>query len=257
VTSLPAKTCTRCGEVKSLEDYYRQAAAKDGRQYSCKTCVNTLGVATYAANIPPELVAKRQHQQEEATKGVKTCVKCNLTKPLTEYYKDSKSPGGYQYSCNICDNATSAKYREENKEAISVQRRTYREDNKDLVRLRKSQYYEKNKEVIKVTHREYAKNNRDKHNEAKHRRRARILGNGVQKYTTLQVLETYGTDCHLCNRPVDMSAPRGVGQPGWETGLHIDHVIPVSKGGQDSLANVRPSHGKCNVIKGGRLEGEF
>jgi 5-methylcytosine-specific restriction endonuclease McrA len=31
--------------------------------------------------------------------------------------------------------------------------------------------------------------------------------------------------------------------------LHIDHVYPLSKGGLDTLENVRPSHGKCNIVK--------
>jgi 5-methylcytosine-specific restriction endonuclease McrA len=46
-----------------------------------------------------------------------------------------------------------------------------------------------------------------------------------------------------------MSAPRKVGQDGWEHGLHIDHVYPLSKGGLDTLENVRPAHGKCNIVK--------
>lgn len=63
------------------------------------------------------------------------------------------------------------------------------------------------------------------------------------------VIETYGTDCHLCGGAIDLSAPRTPGKPGWEKSLHVDHVIPLSKGGDDTLENVRPSHGKCNIKK--------
>ena len=68
-------------------------------------------------------------------------------------------------------------------------------------------------------------------------------------YSDKDVLDTYGIDCHICNTPIDLSAPRQVGSPGWEKGLHIDHVYPLSKGGLDTLENVRPSHGQCNIIK--------
>jgi 5-methylcytosine-specific restriction endonuclease McrA len=68
------------------------------------------------------------------------------------------------------------------------------------------------------------------------------------------VIKTYGTDCHLCGGPVDLDAPRTPGKPGWERSLHIDHVIPLSKGGDDTLENVRPSHGKCNVRKHNKWE---
>lgn len=68
-------------------------------------------------------------------------------------------------------------------------------------------------------------------------------------FSATMVLETYGTDCHLCGGAIDLDAPRTAGKPGWEKSLHIDHVIPLSKGGDDTLDNVRPSHGKCNVRK--------
>ena len=59
----------------------------------------------------------------------------------------------------------------------------------------------------------------------------------------------YGSDCHICLNPIDLLAPRQPGIKGWEYGLHIDHVIPLSKGGPDTLGNVRPAHGSCNVKK--------
>jgi len=73
-------------------------------------------------------------------------------------------------------------------------------------------------------------------------------------YSDADVLSTYGLDCHICQTPIDLSAPRQVGQNGWEKGLHIDHVYPLSKGGLDTIENVRPSHGKCNIIKWATVE---
>lgn len=71
-------------------------------------------------------------------------------------------------------------------------------------------------------------------------------------YTLVDILIAHGTKCYLCNQPIDYAAPRSPGKPGWENGLHIDHVIPLSKGGSDHLENVKPSHGRCNIIKGNR-----
>lgn len=70
-----------------------------------------------------------------------------------------------------------------------------------------------------------------------------------EPYTLKQVINIYGTNCHICLDLIDMDAPRRVGWGGWEKGLHIDHVIPLSKGGDDTLENVRPSHGQCNIMK--------
>jgi 5-methylcytosine-specific restriction endonuclease McrA len=86
------------------------------------------------------------------------------------------------------------------------------------------------------------------------RKRAIKFGVQTEWYSPMQVVELYGTDCHICNNPIDFDAPRQVGQPGWEHGLQIDHVIPLSKGGNDLIENVRPSHGYCNNVKNASIE---
>jgi 5-methylcytosine-specific restriction endonuclease McrA len=70
------------------------------------------------------------------------------------------------------------------------------------------------------------------------------------KYSMFEILLMHGTKCHICNGSIDYSAPRIVGRKGWQNGLHLDHVIPLSKGGSDHIENVKPSHAKCNISKG-------
>jgi 5-methylcytosine-specific restriction endonuclease McrA len=41
-----------------------------------------------------------------------------------------------------------------------------------------------------------------------------------------------------------------MGEEGWELYPHLDHVIPLSKGGNDTPDNVRTTHAKCNMAKG-------
>ena len=80
-------------------------------------------------------------------------------------------------------------------------------------------------------------------------KRAREYGAKHIPYELNEVLNTYGTNCHICQEPIDMNAPRRVGLDGWEQGLHLDHLIPLSKGGEDTIENIRPTHGQCNLIK--------
>lgn len=112
------------------------------------------------------------------------------------------------------------------------------------------------KQELAENHKRWVKENPVKHKELirkhSHIRRARLLGNESEPYTEQEVLELYGTDCHICNEPIDLQANRRAGQDGWEKGLHIDHVIPILKGGPDTLENVRPSHGLCNISKGAK-----
>jgi 5-methylcytosine-specific restriction endonuclease McrA len=99
----------------------------------------------------------------------------------------------------------------------------------------------------------YRAENPDKINAIARRKRARKKANGWEKYTEAQVLELYGAVCHICCEAIDLTLPRRIGVEGWEKGLQIDHVIPISKGGPDTLANVKPSHGKCNQNKRANL----
>jgi len=77
------------------------------------------------------------------------------------------------------------------------------------------------------------------------RRRARLRGVSSEPYALSDITERDGWDCHLCGTPVDPLC-------GWPDRqcASIDHVVPISKGGPDVLANVRLAHWYCNTIRG-------
>jgi 5-methylcytosine-specific restriction endonuclease McrA len=95
--------------------------------------------------------------------------------------------------------------------------------------------------------------NPEKRRSAWRKRNALINGNKVERYSEKDVLNLYGTSCYLCSEEINLSASRrsGIGKD-WEFGLNIDHVIPISFGGPDTLENVRPTHVLCNIKKGNR-----
>ena len=138
---------------------------------------------------------------------------------------------------------------------------------KERERERKKKYWIANREKLIAYHKDYIKKNpnvsrrKQKKYWAKNPekaqafnrlRRARV--NNVEHIpsTKEEVLKKYGTDCHICGTPIDLKALRKVGKKGWEHGLHLDHLIPISKGGPDTIDNVRPAHGICNITKGAK-----
>lgn len=124
------------------------------------------------------------------------------------------------------------------------------EQNKEKVREYNQQYYQNNKDYFKQKYSEWAKSHPEERRVLNRKRRALLSGVESEPYTQSQVVEAYGTLCHLCLVEIDFSAPRRQGlAPGWELGLHIDHVVALAKGGPDILANVRPSHAVCNLLK--------
>lgn len=51
----------------------------------------------------------------------------------------------------------------------------------------------------------------------------------------------YGDDCYLCGSVADT----------------IDHVIPLSRGGNNDISNLRPACYDCNIKKGSQLLSDY
>lgn len=73
---------------------------------------------------------------------------------------------------------------------------------------------------------------------AAQRRRAIVNAAFVEDVHSLVVLERDDGCCGICGGDVD------------PTDFHVDHIIPLSKGGEHSYANVQAAHPSCNVRKG-------
>lgn len=125
----------------------------------------------------------------------------------------------------------------------------YKIKNKDQIVLNRLQWINSNREKISKYQQKYISANPEVDRNKDRKRRALKKQNGFEKYTEKQVLEKYGSICYLCSKPIDLNLPRQAGKPGWENGLHIEHFIDIAKGGPDTLENVRPSHGLCNLRK--------
>ena len=189
---------------------------RDGKHYSyCKTC-NSKRSAEYRQNNKEQLKeSKKEYYQKNEEK---------ILEKAKEYYQN-------------------------NKEKIIERKKEYYQSNKEQKKEYQKEHYQNNKEKIRESQKEYNQNNTHKKREYERKRRALKQKNIHEPYSEKQVLELYGTSCHICKKPVNLSASRSPGAPGWEQGLHLDHVTPVSKGGADTLENVKPAHGLCNLQK--------
>lgn len=151
-------------------------------------------------------------------------------------------------------------------EDIKADQRAYYQKNKEYLKQKAQEYYAANKERLRPIRKKWQTENLEKHrtyNQKSYRkysnkalirvrsRKIKMLGNGIEPYTLDQILEEYGVVCYLCETPIDLTLPRKIGNPGWEYGLHLDHVLPISKGGKDCLDNVAPTHALCNLNKRG------
>jgi 5-methylcytosine-specific restriction endonuclease McrA len=61
------------------------------------------------------------------------------------------------------------------------------------------------------------------------------------------VLRTKPPVCALCGQLIDLTLS-GL----HPDGPHVDHIVPRSKGGQDTYTNLQPTHRRCNLQRGNR-----
>lgn len=155
---------------------------------------------------------------------MKTCIDCKKEFPATEeyFYNNRKT---LQTVCKRCSSNRALKH--------------YRANRED--RIKAMSIYDK-------THPEAQRRSTRKFN---------ALKRGVhhENWTEQQLIDTYGTDCYICNKVVDFTAPRK--GEGSDFSSWPDHVIPISRGGEDTIRNVRPCHRKCNEYKGKKTYDEY
>lgn len=164
-------------------------------------------------------------------------------------------------------------YREANRALIATQRRAYFDANADRIRERDRERYRANRELhlqraaayhaanpekVAAHKRRYLDANRDEHRERRRaydaanpekkrertaRYRARALAAPVvEAIDRAAIVARDKSICHLCGEPVGADD------------LHLDHVVPLSRGGEHTAENLRVAHGICNQRKGDRVD---
>ena len=154
--------------------------------------------------------------------------------------------------CDLCaafKKEYQSRYYKSNKQKCIDYARNYYYENKEIRDIQRRAWARANPERTREYNRNLYRKNPQATLERTRRRKVRILGNEIKPYTLQEVLEEYGSVCYLCEIQIDLTLPRKIGVSGWEYGLHLDHVIPVSKNGGDTLENVAPTHAICNLNK--------
>jgi 5-methylcytosine-specific restriction endonuclease McrA len=154
--------------------------------------------------------------------------------------------------------ARSRKWQADNRERKRETQRRWYEKNRDRARLAMRRNYEANREAYIDRAREWAEANPDRRREIadawdksesgrlsrRNRaaiRRARLLALPTESIDLLVVYERDSGLCGLCGGPVDPDD--------W----HLDHVVPLAKGGHHIYDNVQVAHPRCNLAKGANL----
>ena len=206
---------------------------------------------------------------------MKYCCKCNVSKSFDSFHKKCNSSDGFSTICKECKRALDKAYREENKEKLAKQfKDKYYKDLEVTRALAREKYKNASDEAKvkrKLTKKEYNKNLPEHVKERKknydkeyfssetgklviansvHKRRAQKLSSCDNTITSQSLEELKKSQeylCKYCGCALDFSAKGTV---------HLDHVIPLSKGGAHSISNVVWSCSSCNLRKSNTIINE-
>lgn len=259
----PLKVCTKCGQAKPATAEYFDGCktCKHGLRPDCKACRVEYQRAYREAN--KEQVAEYKRVWYETNRGRISEQK------RARYWADV---GRANEQRRISPEARKERraeyqraYREANRERIAEYQRAYREANRDRLRAydrarypaRRENvleylraYYEANKEKFRTAGHKWKLTNKERRvaldRAAVERRRARNLG-AEGTYTAADVQAQYERQkgrCYWCGVRVGDT-------------YHVDHVVPLSRGGSNWPENLVVACPTCNMSKGAKLPHEW
>lgn len=171
----------------------------------------------------------------------KWCSGCREMKPVEAFSQDKNRCDGLQGRCKDCG----AAYRAAN----SQKERTYRAANAERITARKAARYAADPKKVRARNAAYSAANPEIVRAAASRRRARKRQADYDpNVTLLDVIALFGAGCYICGVKTDPSAP-----PRTRFKAELEHVVPLSRGGSHTLANLRCACHPCNQVKGVRL----
>lgn len=183
----------------------------------------------------------------------KRCSKCGAIKLLTEFYRNRAKPDGHQDQCKVCfaetTKASRERHIEKRREVARKTAQDYRARIGETAKQRSREWYktkgkdwhrayqEAHAEQTQSAKKRYRVTHRETERAAVNRYRARLQG--LREHHTQdeweQLREKYNHRCLAC---------------GDECPLTRDHVIPIVKGGIDTIDNIQPLCKPCNSRKG-------
>lgn len=186
-----------------------------------------LGVASTQARVATKIASP-----------TKTCTKCNVEKPKSEYHKDKQKSDGLRPTCKECTNAHINAHNLANPEKNRAKVKAWRDANRERSRKQRAEHRRKNQEQFRQRDAEYRAKNKELcliHSRNRRARKRAAYGalspDIVQKLYVLQ-----RGKCPCCGKPLGKN-------------YHLDHIVPLVDGGSNTDDNVQLLRAKCNLQK--------
>lgn len=191
------------------------------------------------------------------------CVRCSGEFPGTEEFfsRDKTRRSGLHPYCKECTKQGHREYYKRNRSKILEAGKIYSTENKDRIQEYREQYAARNAEALLAKGRAYAAENREQARErakrwyaenrargkANARRRKARLKSAVGDHTLddlAEILKIQDNKCRYCSATLGSS-------------VHIDHIVPLIRGGSNWPWNIAITCPPCNRSKHAKTPEEW
>jgi 5-methylcytosine-specific restriction endonuclease McrA len=228
ITAADLKKCSCCGEEKPRSEFYKCAACKDGLRGECKRCVSSKQSDYNEKNADKIRAHKRQvYWQDPESRREKA------RKYGRENAERARERAKQWYWSNR-ESALESKraYHHENAPKLAEKKRAYRLNNLGKIREAGRRFYAENKERLRPS-RKAAKAMR------------RSAEGVVTKDDVAWLLEMQRWKCAVCAQSVKRAR------------YHLDHIMPLAKGGTNNRDNLQVLCPSCNLSKSSKHPVDF
>jgi 5-methylcytosine-specific restriction endonuclease McrA len=207
---LRTKVCVQCGEEKKASEFIVPHGKRRDKLGVCRDCRNL-----------------NQRQRDAERRGFigvaeKLCRECGETKRAFEFNLNPRSNDGLKSICKVCEREyfKPVNRRHRQKPEVREKRLAYTRE------WRKS-----HPEDVRESRRKWCKG----HPGYSHVRKARVREGDLTQEEWEHVVSLFDSRCAYCGEKLQKP--------------HIDHVIPLSRGGLHTMSNVVPACVSCNSRK--------
>ena len=162
------------------------------------------------------------------------CRKCGIEKAIHQFRVCDKN-GNRRKSCKGCEARTYKSWATRNRKRLRKYHGDYYKENGAEMRRQNKVYMQR--PGVRRRRKEYERDWRARNPDIVHRhnasRRARLAGCISEEYSRGEILSAMPY-CLSCFSTIN---------------LHIDHVVPVSRGGDDVVGNLQVLCARCNLEK--------
>jgi 5-methylcytosine-specific restriction endonuclease McrA len=171
---------------------------------------------------------------------MKSCSTCRREKPEAEFHRRRSSPDGLTNQCKSCSAAAKKAHYAENRDLMRSRARESRKRNPQGCQQRDKRYYETHRDAVLSKNVRWAEQNPSAALAARQRHKA-WKGFGLTEHFTAaewdDLCARFGNRCLRCGKAE----------------CTVDHIIPLSKGGPNTIDNIQPLCNPCNASKSDKV----